>query len=382
MPFSVGVHKFLPEPNMNFQLNRLVNLGGAPFPEVRAASVRIKNLEQWNSVFLGLAEAAETQGRLEDASAYFRSAEFFIRRGDPRKRPAFDRSVELFRKARQEDFAVGRISAHEVPYEGKVLYAWRFAGQGKGTVVIHGGFDSTMEEMFPAVQFLASDSPYDLILFEGPGQGSVLRRQELPMTPQWEKPTAAVLDHFGLKDVTLVGVSLGGYLGLRAAAYEPRIRRVVAWDVLYDFFDVLMASAGKNLSKPLRALISSGAAGLVNRAVAARMRMDSFSEWGINHGMHVLGANTPFEFFKKAQAYTMKGISHLLTQDVLLLAGTDDHFVPLPLFFRQAQEMTNVRSFTGRIFTRAEEAENHCQVGNIPLALSVIKNWIEQTAKA
>lgn len=380
MPFPVGVHKFLAEPNMNFQLNRLVNLGGAPFAEVHAASVRIRTIEEWIGVFLRLGSAAEAQGRLENASAYFRSAEFFIRQGDNRKKPAFDRAVSLFRQARKEDFADQRITEHEVPYDGKSLYAWRFAGQGKGSVVIHGGFDSTREELFPAVKKLAEQSPADIILFEGPGQGSVLRNQELPMTPEWEKPVGAVLDYFSLSDVTLVGLSLGGYLAPRAAAFEPRISRVVAWDVLYDFFDVLIASAGKTLGPPLRALVASGAAGILNRTVGARMRMDPFTEWGINHGMHVMGAKSPFDFFKKARSYTMKGISHLLTQDFLLLAGTADHFVPLELFFRQARELVNVRSFTGRIFTAAEEAENHCQLGNLPLALSVIQGWISQSA--
>ncbi len=39
---------------------------------------------------------------------------------------------------------------------------------------------------------------------------------------------AAVLDHYGLDDVTAVGISMGGALVIRAAAYEPRITRAVA----------------------------------------------------------------------------------------------------------------------------------------------------------
>jgi|SaaInlV_200m_DNA_3_1039701.scaffolds.fasta_scaffold02100_11 pimeloyl-ACP methyl ester carboxylesterase len=40
----------------------------------------------------------------------------------------------------------------------------------------------------------------------------------------WEKPTAAILDYFDLDDVTLFGLSMGGWLCLRAAAFEPRIK--------------------------------------------------------------------------------------------------------------------------------------------------------------
>ncbi len=56
------------------------------------------------------------------------------------------------------------------------------------------------------------------------------------MTHEWEKPTSVVLDYFKVDEVTLIGISLGGYLAVRAAAFEPRIKRVVTWDVMYAFF--------------------------------------------------------------------------------------------------------------------------------------------------
>ena len=36
------------------------------------------------------------------------------------------------------------------------------------------------------------------------------------------EPVAAILDHYGLDDVAAVGISLGGWLGIRAAAFEPK----------------------------------------------------------------------------------------------------------------------------------------------------------------
>jgi hypothetical protein len=44
-----------------------------------------------------------------------------------------------------------------------------------------------------------------------------------------------VLDHFGLEQVTLPGISLGGGLAVRGAAGEPRIARVIPDDILTDF---------------------------------------------------------------------------------------------------------------------------------------------------
>lgn len=40
-------------------------------------------------------------------------------------------------------------------------------------------------------------------MFEGPGQGGVMRVQGVHFTHEWEKPVKAVLDHFGLDDVTI-----------------------------------------------------------------------------------------------------------------------------------------------------------------------------------
>ena len=41
--------------------------------------------------------------------------------------------------------------------------------------------------------------------------------------------------------LTIIGVSLGGELCMRAAAMEPRIRRVVSWSVLPSIYGALMA---------------------------------------------------------------------------------------------------------------------------------------------
>jgi hypothetical protein len=70
----------------------------------------------------------------------------------------------------------------------------------------------------------------------------------------------------------------------------------------------------------------------------------------------------------------------LVTADVLLLAGADDHYVPLKQLRRQAANLVNARSVTTRTFTAAEQASNHCQVGNIGAAVRVIQGWLELTA--
>jgi hypothetical protein len=75
-------------------------------------------------------------------------------------------------------------------------------------------------------------------------------------------------------------------------------------------------------------------------------------------------------------------ISRRVTADVLLLAGADDHLVPLKQLARQAGNLANARSVTARTFTAAEQASNHCQVGNVGAAVRVMLAWLDLTETA
>jgi hypothetical protein len=57
-------------------------------------------------------------------------------------------------------------------------------------------------------------------------------------------------------------------------------------------------------------------------------------------------------------------------------AGAEDHAVAVHELPEQIATLTHVRSLTARLFTRAEQAQNHCQVGNMGLAFRVIIDWM------
>ena len=71
-----------------------------------------------------------------------------------------------------------------------------------------------------------------------------------------------------------------------------------------------------------------------------------------------------------------------MKQDVLILTGKDDHFVPFKMHNMQVQALTNAKSVTARVFTEEDQAQNHCQIGNIGLALDVMLNWIDSVSSA
>src|SRR5579864_3530139 len=64
-------------------------------------------------------------------------------------------------------------------------------------------------------------------------------RSHITFTHEWEKPTGAVIDEFLAnhtrpRKMVLVGMSMGGYLAPRAAAFNERFDGVVAYDVCFD----------------------------------------------------------------------------------------------------------------------------------------------------
>jgi pimeloyl-ACP methyl ester carboxylesterase len=197
------------------------------------------------------------------------------------------------------------------------------------------------------------------------------------MTAYWHEPVGAVLDYFGVDDVTLIGLSLGGCLVIRAAAFEPRVSRVIADDAMTDF----SACFARPLSGAAKEVISNAGrlpAKAVNQIVDHAIQHSLLAQWGIHNGEHVFGASTPAEMLALVRTYRTDDISHLLTQDILLMAGVGDHLVPFDQVSAQIQTLVNARSVAARIFTRAESAENHCQVGNLGLSLHVITRWINE----
>jgi pimeloyl-ACP methyl ester carboxylesterase len=371
--FAVGYHAIHPDVSVNFQLNRFSDGSAEMVEAMRSVAARIEDYCDYTREISRLSREAYEDGRLLHGALFLRSAEFYMFPDDPAKQPARLRFMQTMR----EVFQIPETEHLRIPYRNGQLYAYRFTPPNpKSTILVFGGFDSYIEEWFPALTFLR-DAGYDVVAFDGPGQGAALEDARLPMHPDWDRPVTAVLDHFGLDDVTLLGISLGGCLAVRAAAKEPRVSRVVCDDILVDFSAVCMAQLSATRRLALRVLLMARASLAVNAMVGAVMRQTLVAEWGVKQGMHVTGTSSPYEFLRETMRYETSSVSGDLTQDVLLMAGAQDHYVPVHQFAQQINLLTNARSVTGRLFTRSEQAQNHVHVGNLRLSLDIILRWLE-----
>jgi pimeloyl-ACP methyl ester carboxylesterase len=395
--FPVGYHRFHGKQLFNYQLNRWHSFGYARFEDMEEAGRRIENFDDWKRVMVELAERAESEGRLVNAAFYYRAAEFYTFRDDPDKEPLYDRFAGLFYRV----FGDEGIERFEVPYGGAFLPALRLpaAGSGreapnesgeaagkdgtdrgkdaggikKGTIVMHGGFDSYIEEFYSWMRYF-SNRGYDVVAFEGPGQGAARRKHGFALDHRWEGPAKAILDHCGLGDVTWLGVSMGGYLCFRAAAFEPRISRVIASGIAYDYMQF-----PPKIFQWMMFLFFDHLRNFSNRVTLKKMKKDGMHRWTIENLMYISDTGTPMDAFDVARQMNAENLrSELVEQDVLILTGRNDHFIPFKMHRMQIEALTNARSVTARVFTKETEAHNHCQNGNFGLALGVMNDWIEE----
>ena len=372
LKFPVGYEKFHKKQLYNFQLNRPYSFGYALFEDMKEAGKRIKSFKGWKREMIKMAENALEQGRDLNAAFYYRAAEFYTKSTDPDKAILYDKFNGLFYKVMENE----GIKKYNVPYEDGFLPAIRIAAinGSKGTIIINGGFDSFIEEFYSMMKYFSVNG-YDVIGFDGPGQGGALRKYGLPITIEWEKPVKSLLDFFKLKDVTLIGISMGGWLCLRTAAYEPRVKRVIANGHAIDYM--------KSMPPFLRNIhlwFMEHCRGFMNKmAVMKFEKREGMTSWMVDHMKYITKKTKPLDALELYMDLNTENIhSELVTQDVLILSGSNDHFIPSKMHKLQLEELTNAKSITDRIFTEEEHAQNHCQIGNIELSLVTMIDWINE----
>ena len=362
--FPVGYHTFHKNKDINFQLNRFYSFSYWTQADAEEAGKAIQKIEDWAATLTEIADRQIANNRPLAAAISYRAAEFFVLPSDPLKMQLYDRFLELL----YEHIQVPDLERFSVPYQGGALPGLRLSPEdAAGTIVLHGGYDSLKEELIPVMQYLAQ-AGYEVILFEGPGQGAAIRKHDLIFTHEWEHSVSAVLDYFKLNDVTLIGISLGGYLALRAAAFEPRVSRVVCYDISnYD-------QHPKGLHKKIYQLFLRYPS-FYNWIAKVSMKNVGV-EWLMNQGMDINGVDAPVEWMALLENFSVVDIADRVQQDVLLLAGTEDHGVNIKELEKNRQGLINARSVAERVFTAEEHAQNHCQIGNVKLALDVILEWL------
>jgi dipeptidyl aminopeptidase/acylaminoacyl peptidase len=317
------------------------------------------------------------------ASNYYRTAEFFIHQDpdDPRILELSSKSCECFQKA--GELFQPKFEVLEIPYENTTLPAYFIkvddSSQPRPTIVLHTGYDGTGEEMYFDGGAAAVRRGYNCLLFEGPGQGRVIREQKIIFRPDWEAAVTPVVDYLLTRDevdpdrIALYGFSFGGYLAPRAVAFEHRIQVCIANGGIYDYLEPQFASMQMNREQGMNSILNSPEE--VDKIVYDIMKTNSQIRWAMMDGMWKFGADTPHELFLKESEYNLIDCVDQIQCQMLIVDSEKDQF-----FTDQAKKLYDALQSPKKfmLFTEEESAEEHCQYGASSLSHQKIYDWLDK----
>lgn len=361
--FNLQINRFI---NDEFQDNALVQ------EDLKSLVPQLIDTESWYTAWFNKATEREKQQEWSIASAYYQASEFYLDASDPRDRNAYDKYRETFYKG-YHDFD---YEQYQVPYEGSYLPVVKLITPGATKSLLYfAGFDSYMEEMVKMAHFMKGIN-YNIYVFDGPGQGTALKNG-LTLIHNWEKPVSAILDYFDIKRASAIGMSLGGYLVMRAAAFEKRLDKVVAFDIFYSFMDALRVRLPYQSMTKIEQLLANNQKDAINAKFNFMMSKNIDLNWKINKGLENTGTRTPYDLLKEFEKYNMAPIMPLINQDVLLLAGENDQYVPSTRLPEIENGLINAASITSVMFDKASGGDQHCQAGRRDLGFEAIKKFLQ-----
>lgn len=345
---------------------------------------RLRTTKQITELAQRLAERFSSEGDKDAAWRLYELAAFYLGADDPRKR----RFINAMSTSFDEAHRGLALTRHTIPYGDGELTAMRWEANPTDraqalagtptTLVMMNGFDGYAEEIIDFASHFPT-RPFDIIAFDGPGQGHTVLAG-MPLEPQWERPTNAVMDYFGIESAAALGVSFGGYLVMRAAAHCPRIIRVIAFDMMYRLLDGLTVPLPRALRPMADAIVGNPRpAWLVDAALRTASRLNADLSWKLRQASHLTGLHRPSQVLRALGDYTMEPLEGRITQPCLVLAGDADQYVPFARLGDVRRALRNAESLDVRVFRHAQDPDmaQHCQIGDLDRAFAMMGDWLQ-----
>lgn len=389
---------FFQSPDFNAQLLRTLgkaSVAGSDVGECMATAFKIQDgdfeswYQQWRLIaerIYNTAQQCEEAGHyVSSVSAYLRSceyyrqAEFFLRDNlaDPRILASADHIQQSFSKA--IPFLPYYVVPVEIPYYDSFLcgYYCQFDvdASPKGTILLPGGYDSYCEELFfTATEFLKRQ--YNVLIFDGPGQGQTLRRNKLYMRADWENVIDPVLNYVRqlpyAKDGKLImmGRSFGGYLAARAASSDYEFAALICDPGQWDLFTLVQRLFPPQI---LQAILAEQDE-VVNKEFFPELFADKNLDFYFKSRMAVHGSTNPCEWIRQLQAYTLSDRVKDIHCPALICYAVAEDKAP-----GQAQILAKALGDKAQLlqFTTEEGAGDHCEAGAPQLFAQRVGDWLD-----
>ena len=314
------------------------------------------------------------------AVTYWGATTMYIDPTDPRHRSSYEKERACFREAAK--LFNPPIEVVNIPYEnGRTIPGYFIPGGPKGekrpTVLVLGGGDSALEELYGPSPVGAQRRGYNALMFEVPGQKAMFfDYPDLFFRPDAEVPIRYVVDYVlsrpevDPKKLALVGASFGGYFAPRAAAFEKRLAAVIALPLFSDLQPMFVELLGLDPTKPYP------------RDLESRLDMSQSFVKALSKGdirMRSGYANkTIAEWLDRMREFSLVGLEKNITCPLLILAG-ESEFDPARAEKEKVQwkKVMNHPKSQARIVTAAEGGEGHSMVNNLLLKNQMEFDWLD-----
>lgn len=329
-------------------------------------------ISSWGSMAQRIQDRAEEAERTNNlvsastaylrASTYWRAAlMYFSDPGDARMRNFAIASSQCYERYLTLSRYPGQYV--EIPYENSFLpghfYTSPVAEGNAPLLIITPGRDTWAEDT-RWVYDAALRRGIHCLIYDGPGQGFALRLNNLAFRPDWEKVITPVMD-FALTlpgidpgRIGLMGMSFGGFLVPRAAAFDKRIKVCVT-----DPGNISWGAGIINALKKFSTLPADSLPPEVRNLI---------KDYAWKHNV----PNTIEDVINALHTYDNTSILNQIKCEMLVLDGTEEMTRDGAKKFYDALDCPKHYM----IFDETSTAQSHCQIGGYATASEYIFDWL------
>jgi hypothetical protein len=396
--------RFFTDESFDFETRSLlggIHYGGGDVGEMLTAVANISDGDatSWVKEWRALAERIQAIGdaclkaghRVSARGAYLRAAVYYAAAFvfvDGTENPDAQ-LTELFTAHRRcFDQHVGLLDPPAipiaVPYEGSDLPGYLFVpaddGVARPTVILNNGSDGAMTFLWPELGQPGLDRGYNTVIFDGPGQQSMLFERGVPFRADWEHVITPLVDFLSDRPevdasrIVLYGASQGGYWVPRAAAFEQRLAAVIADPGVVD----VSTSWKDHIPTEMVALLDANDEAAFNTAIESVVQeMSPAMEQEFAWRAKPYGDQPSiYATFKTAEQYRLGDEVAQIKAPIMITHPEGEQFWP-----GQSQQLYDMLPGTKVLaaFTNAEGAGLHCEPMGRSLLAQRIFDWLDET---
>lgn len=385
---------------MNSQLLHQLGLaysGSADIGEALDTGARIDGSDDWSwpRQWVRTAERVEAMARRSEeedrrisaGKAWLRAATYYraavIHHPDPahatnldaarRSSAAFARAVRLLRWPAQPV---------RIPYEGAILPGYFLRSpiaRGDAPLIILQQGRDAWPEAGKHIFDDALERGYHALFVHSPGQGLALREHGLPFRPDWEKVVGPVIDFavriagVDARRIALLGWSMGGALTPRAAAFDRRIKLLVANPGVLDWGATTFEQFNNYFPDLLPLLDRDPAA--FDDAIIGLMGQHHLIRWYMRDTMAKHGVSRPSALMLDMRRYSNVDVVRDIRARTLVMDGTGES-----TSVGQARKLYDALRApkTFMLFDEDDTGLLHCQEGAAAVSNHRLFDWIDE----